>query len=337
MMSSFATELARLAATHTHSARGLLLDKLFDLYAPRASETSPKERELFAEIILSVIRQATQQVRADAAARLADENWTDPEVALALGLDVIDVARPILARSAALDSDALIEIAHAGGPDHRVVIAGRPDVTERLAAALMVYEETLCLVTLAGNVLARLSADQMRSLVEAGRRSPDLLAAVAQRDDLPAELLAAAYSYADEDLRRRLRALPNGATAARLLADRVAARRLVDSPSVGDLMQALMRGRMDAFADGMGRRIGIPPDIMSRVVAAPTPRLVSLAARAADFDRKSAPAIYDEIARRASPPGPRWDDHAARDSAIIFLNMSAEQARAALLKAMGHG
>lgn len=337
MMSSFATELARLAATHTHSARGLLLDKLFDLYGPRASETTPKERELFADIILSIIRQATEQVRADAALRLADEDWTDPGVAMALAVDVIAVARPILARSAALDGDALVEIVHATGPDHRVVIAGRPDVSERLAAALMVYEEVQCLVTLAGNLLARLSIEQMRTLVETGRTNPDLLAAVAQRDDLPAELLAAAYVHADEDLRRRLRSTPNGETAARLLADRMAARRLVETPPVSDLMQALMRGKMDAFADGMARRIDAPASVMARVLAAPTPRLVSLAARAADFDRKSAPAIYDEIARRATPPGPRWDDHAARDSAIIFLSMSTDQARAALLKATGHG
>jgi uncharacterized protein (DUF2336 family) len=337
MMSSFAAELASLAATHTHSARGLLLDKLIDLYGPRAADTTPKERALFAEIILSVIRQATQQVRADAAKRLSEEDWTDPGVAMVLALDVIEVARPILARSAVLDGDALIEIIHATGPDHRVVIAGRPDVTERLAAALMVYEEVQCLVTLAGNLLARLSVEQMRALVETGRANPDLLAAVAQRDDLPADLLAAAYAHADEDLRRRLRSTPNGETAARLLAERTAARRLLEAPPVSDLMQALMRGKMEAFAEGMARRIGAPGQAMARVMAAPTPRLVSLAARAADFDRKSAPAIYDEIARRASPPGPRWDDHAARDSAIIFLSMSTEQARAALLKATGHG
>ena len=337
MMSSFAQELAQLAATHTHSARGLLLDKLIGLYGPRADETTVKERELFAEIILSVIRQATVQVRTDAARKLAEETWTDPGVALALGLDVIEVARPILTRCAVLDTEALIEIAHATGPEHRVAIAGRPDVNERLAAALIVYEEVRCMIVLAGNLMARLSVEQMRSLVEAGRRDPDLLAAVAQRGDLPAELLATAYAHADEALRQRLRATPNGETAERLLAERAAARRIVEAPPVSDLMQALMRGKMDAFGIGMTRRIDAPPGVMARVITAPTPRLVSLAARAADFDRKSAPMIYDEISRRASPPGPRWDDFAARDSAIIFLSMTAEQARAALLKATGHG
>ncbi len=104
--------------------------------------------------------------RSEVAQLLAPLERAPGTVVLKLANDEIEVAQPLLEFSNVLSDDDLIEIVSAKSEEHRVVIASRTSVAERVGDAIVSHGGQASLSRLAGNENAELGNETLARLVE---------------------------------------------------------------------------------------------------------------------------------------------------------------------------
>jgi uncharacterized protein (DUF2336 family) len=143
-------------------------------------------------------------VRAELAERFADHPDAPPALVNDLALDVIEVARPLLERSKALQEATLVQSVRRHGGDHARVVAARSDVTEAVADAVVATRDEGALVTLVQNEDVTLSRATMEKLVDHAETCPALHEPLVERAELPPDLLNEMFVVVKERLRQRI-------------------------------------------------------------------------------------------------------------------------------------
>lgn len=117
--------------------RDQLFRNMAQLYAYVSDRCDDDQVAQYDDVLCQLAELVESEARAYVAQLLAPLDRAPGAVVVRLANDQIDVARPLLEFSTVLSDDDLIEIVHERSEDHRVAIAGRPTVTERVGTAIV--------------------------------------------------------------------------------------------------------------------------------------------------------------------------------------------------------
>jgi len=336
-------------APDRHRAAGRKAIQLSDLCAIR-----PLPEPVIAEIdpvLTDLLRAAEAGARAHAAARLARCDWAPREAVRLLAFEPLDIARPVVERSLALEERDLIALADLGHA-HRMALIGRIHLSAPVTAAMARHRERDCLLALAaheGAILADASAGDFMAVA----RSHGLLQdALAGRGDLSAGFVRSLHAIAATHVRTLLEERypdladiaapgPEGAEiAVDADADRDAdavTRQLMSERalSAADVLRAVRNGRSEIADHAIARLTGMEAAGWRQAMRRSPMRACLLAARAVSMTPGEAAELIDAMAEsgRAHPMAP---DALARARADIYGAFSRDDARRALHR-MGAG
>ena len=180
--------LAQLAANPQGTSREEIFLAVASLYRVQGTHLTSRERELMRDILERLADDVEMTIRIALAERLADDITAPHDLIVLLADDRIEVARPLILRSALLsDADMLNLIAEASVAHHEVV-AQRPNIGERVTEALSKSNMESVLVALVRNATARIASHTYETLVEKSRHFAGIQVPLVHRDDLPPTL-----------------------------------------------------------------------------------------------------------------------------------------------------
>jgi len=328
-------ELLSLARNASPDARQRLLLGVVALCdaSPPSGELSP----VLGEIFLTLARQAEREVRKALSERLANVDWAPAALVNVLALDEIEIARPVLASSPILQDDDLLRVLVEASLEHQIAIARRPQISGRVADAVIERGEPAVLTALATNRTADLSLDGVRRLVEHSRRIAALRAPLTRHPRLTAALAEQMYHWVGTALRQSISARFNvdekalGAAVydavegviRQARPEEVAQddphrdemeRRLVDKLQsagqlrAGFLIRAIREKRLSLFVHGLAALGGFPAEDVRAALTAPTPEALYYACAAVGIDRAVFPTLLTELRKlNQALPGDRGE------------------------------
>jgi uncharacterized protein (DUF2336 family) len=340
--------LIDLAYDKSHQARTALVSQTAVQFLDESDAANLMERTLFADILVRLYKHARQDVRQKLSAALAMADWAPASLVRELALDTIDIAEPIIAFCPVVNDDILIEVVRACGLEHRLCVAERPHIGEKVCGALIAVDDERVLSVLAENATARIDPDDFGLAMDMLRGSAEGLDTLVQRYDLPTKMVATAYALAGSQARqvianrlpprleRRLTSLTEMVTndAADAAVDgsigadlSEAVRKSVRSPSgkptPGSLLAALMRGERAAFIRGLSQVLNLPTEGVGRKITSQDPEILALAARAAHFDVSVVRTFYEQLAPKARG----WTSADDRVVSLIWMRTTPDTAR----------
>ena len=323
-------DLLALAQSRTTDDRQRLL-----LGITALCDARPPEGDLspvLAEIFLLLARQAERDVRKILSERLAHADWAPRALVNVLALDEIEIARPIIAASPILRDEDLLKVLLEATIEHQIEVARRPQLSGRVADAIIDRGEPATLTALAGNRTAEVSGDGLRRLVAHSRRVAALRAPLTRHPGLDAALARELYRWVGTALRQsiaerfsldmvrldgeldaaidaaaRPETTPNVAEGPereemdrRLIAKLQAAGQL----RAGYLIRAVREGRIGLFEQGLAALGGFSLSQVRFALRSTTPEPLYYACAAVGIDRAVFPPLLAEIRKlNGGPPG----------------------------------
>lgn len=328
-------ELLSLARNASPDARQRLLLGVVALCdaSPPSGELSP----VLGEIFLTLARQAEREVRKALSEKLAHADWAPPALVNVLALDEIEIARPVLSSSPILQDDDLLRVMVEASLEHQIAIARRPQISGRVADAVIERGEPAVLTALATNRTADLSVDGVRRLVEHSRRIAALRAPLTRHPRLTEALAEQMYHWVGTALRQSIAARFNvdekalGAAVYDAVEGVIRQarpeevvqddpdrdemeRRLIDKLQsagqlrAGFLIRAIREKRLSLFIHGLAALGGFAAADIREALAAPTPEALYYACAAVGIDRAVFPTLLTELRKlNQSLPGDRGE------------------------------
>lgn len=177
-------ELSALADERCPQKRSELLRQVTKTHLEGAGAPFGIEKYLLGDMIDRIVSSITKQQRlvlcehCDMHAALARRLAADPD---------IDVAKPVLRNSSLLSDDDLVEIGRSAPPEHLVVIAQRPAISEMVTDVLIERDHRPAVHALTANAGARLSTAGMDRLIEKASEDIDLRVLLVDRPELTQE------------------------------------------------------------------------------------------------------------------------------------------------------
>jgi hypothetical protein len=176
--------------------RDQLFRNMAQLYSYVSDRCDDEQVAQYDEVLCQLADLVEEQARAHVAGLLAPLDRAPGNVVVKLANDAIDVAQPLLEFSNVLSDDDLIDIIANQSEAHRVAIAGRPAVTERVGEAIVEHGETSSVSRLVRNANAELGRQTLTRLAERAVTDAAIAADLRGRADidwksLGGEILAA--------------------------------------------------------------------------------------------------------------------------------------------------
>jgi uncharacterized protein (DUF2336 family) len=162
-MSLTPSDVARLLAEPSPDLRTDLADEIAANLAGNA--LTPSEITIAQDIVRLLARDVEEKVRAALASGLRQSRHLPHDVALRLANDIDAVALPLLAESMVLTDDDLSEIIRHGSSIRQETIAGRPNLSEAVADAIITHAAAPAVVVVMGNGTARIAEDSLNRAV----------------------------------------------------------------------------------------------------------------------------------------------------------------------------
>lgn len=315
-------DLLALAQDSSTEARQRLLLGVMALCdaSPPSGEVSP----VLGEIFLTLARQAERDVRKILAEKLAHAAWAPVALVNVLALDEIEIARPVLESSPVLQDEDLLRVLIEASLEHQIAVARRPQISGRVADAVIDQAEPAVLMALTTNRTAEISTEGVRRLVEHSRRIAALRGPLTRHPLLTEALAGQLYEWVGTALRQ--------AIAARFTVDEKALRtaiydavqgvirpddpeqdladqtdrdemerRLIDKLQsagqlrAGLLIRAVREKRLSLFIHGLAVLGGFSVSQIREALSAPTPEAVYYACAAVGIDRAVFPTLLVEL------------------------------------------
>jgi uncharacterized protein (DUF2336 family) len=329
MVGSRFERLIDLAQDESAERRRELLREVADLFFQTGGRRSRAADGLFDEVLQSVAETIHEEALVELAQRFADA--PDPPSGLSRDLAnrAIEVAEPVLRRSAALTDEELVQVVRHRSQAHVEAVAQRPQVSERLAEAIVRTGDDSALAALVRNHGARISRSGFARLADRGRRSAELRRALVDRRDTPIGVLNEMFFHVEPDLRRSILARNIEAQPGDLDKDMTAMRerrrrahaemddetrrasvfarlKRADGELTAKLLIALLRDRQHArFQCGLAELTGVAVETARAVVARKDVDALATIWRASDLECASFATLAatltdsDEGSRRA--------------------------------------
>lgn len=155
-------------------SRTFLVQRLVDVVCWPATRIQPNERELAADVLVGLLRSANVDQRRRCATRLAAIVDAPKLLLRYLARDDIDVARPLLEESKALDDADLVATIRSTPRPHWLAIAGRRHVGALVVEALTHTQDVEVIRMILRNEGAKLSHAAVQALVSQSRTAPEI-------------------------------------------------------------------------------------------------------------------------------------------------------------------
>lgn len=155
--------------------------RLFSYVSDRCDDEQVAQYD---EVLCQLAELVEIEARAHVAKLLAPLDRAPGTVVVKLANDDIEVARPLLEFSNVLSDDDLIDIIMHQTEAHRVAIAGRSPMTQRVGEALIEHGGTSSVSRLVRNAEAEIGPAMLERLVERAGRDPQLMADLRGRTDI---------------------------------------------------------------------------------------------------------------------------------------------------------
>ncbi len=151
--------------------RDQLFRNMAQLYSYVSDRCDDEQVAQYDEVLCQLAALVEVEARTHVAKLLAPLDRAPGNVVNKLANDTIEVAAPLLEFSNVLSDDDLIEIVTKQSEEHRVAIAGRTNVPERVGDAIVEHGGTSSVTRLVNNKTAELGRETMEKLI--GRASTD--------------------------------------------------------------------------------------------------------------------------------------------------------------------
>jgi hypothetical protein len=145
--------------------RDQLFRNMAQLYSYVSDRCDDEQVSQYDEVLCQLAELVEVEARVHVAKLLAPLERAPGNVVSRLANDAIEVAQPLLEFSNVLNDDDLIDIIAHQSEAHRVAIAGRPNVAERVGEAIAEHGGSPSVVRLVNNQSAELGQDTVERLV----------------------------------------------------------------------------------------------------------------------------------------------------------------------------
>jgi len=281
---------------------------------------------VFEELMTSLYADAPAAERGRVAELLASRPDLPPAIAAMIANDAIDIARPVLAASPALQTIDRIRIVAKRGEAHRQVLAGRPDLEEAVISALLLHGGPETVAALGANRALPLSPTQIDRLVDRAVDGGQPVCDLPQRFDLgAARRIDLFFVLAAADRHQALTAF-DAETAFRRIEKR--GRRTPPAVRPGlqrQLVDAVFSGDTQTYVNLLSEALGITTTLAQRIVGDPGGEPLIVALLAAGLDATDATSILVR-----SDPGLGWTYHTIRDLIRLYERIGWRTAEAVL-------
>jgi uncharacterized protein (DUF2336 family) len=196
------TDVDRLLTDSSAQTRAEVAAKLGQsLENPQLTEGEIKSAQ---DIVRIMAKDIEVNVRAALARSLRHAPHLPHDVAVQMAKDLDVVALPILAHSLVLTDDDLIEVVRAGPGLKQMAIAGRTDVSEPVAAAVVNSGDETTVGVLMWNQGARISEQSLSRAIERFPDSDEVKESMARREALPITVAERLVVMVSDRLREHL-------------------------------------------------------------------------------------------------------------------------------------
>lgn len=167
-------------------------------------DLSESERAIAEDIFRAMLKDAAVRVREALSDSLKDNPAVPHDVAASLAKDVESVAMPMIESSDVLTDEDLVDIVKTRSEDVQKAVAGRANVSERVADALVDSENEDVVATLVSNEGANLNEGTFDRVLDKFGGSEKVNAPMAHRSDLPIGVSERLVTMVSEQLREHI-------------------------------------------------------------------------------------------------------------------------------------
>ncbi|MEO8881950.1 MAG: DUF2336 domain-containing protein [Devosia sp.] len=164
--------------------RDQLFRNMAQLYSYVSDRCDDEQVAQYDEVLCRLAELVEVEARTHVSKLLAPLDRAPGMVVVKLANDDIEVAQPLLEFSNVLSDDDLIDIVARRSEEHRMAIAGRPTVTERVGEAIVEHGGTSSVARLVRNGNAEISPVALERLVALAAEDPGIAADLRGRADL---------------------------------------------------------------------------------------------------------------------------------------------------------
>jgi uncharacterized protein (DUF2336 family) len=176
-------DVARLLAGPSASVRAEVAEKV--AHGIDGTSLTAGELQLAQDIVRSLAKDVELAVRCALSHSLRHARQVPHDVALQLANDVEAVALPFLGASPVLTDADLIELVQHGSGEKHAAIAGRTDVSEQVADALVNTAGEAAIAALMGNRTARIAEASLGTAIDRFADSDRVKASIVHRASVP--------------------------------------------------------------------------------------------------------------------------------------------------------
>ncbi|CTQ72579.1 DUF2336 domain-containing protein [Roseibium alexandrii] len=203
--------LLKLAEEGTDSARAALFGELCRLVTDDLDQRTTPELTIFAEVTLKLYSDATADDRVRLAQKLSNCPDIPDTLAKKIAEDDAPIASSLLASSPVFSQEDLLQFIQELSNAHLQAIAHRPDLSSEVSDALAQKGDTPIHRILAGNREIRLSRDAMVCLVRLAAEDSKVRDSLSHRSDLTPAICQQLLPMVNEDAKKRLTSIIQGA------------------------------------------------------------------------------------------------------------------------------
>lgn len=174
--------LTLLAKTQDPQKRHQLALGVTDLCV--AQPLAPTAEPIAGEILITLSASSQTETQIAMAEKLATCKWAPHPIVRHLATQDIEIASIIIKKSKQLSDDDMVHIAQTASPEHRMVLAKRPNLKLRVTDTIAQPAEAQVLRALADNDTAEISENTLEICLTVAKGHPRLREALARRHDL---------------------------------------------------------------------------------------------------------------------------------------------------------
>lgn len=288
-------ELTLLARDRAPARREALLAAVVELYRAAGARAEVALGEVFGDIVVHLVRTLPDSAKPRAGAMLADLATAPHALVLALAAAQGPIATALLQASPVLSDDDLVGLVARLDDGGLAAVAARAGLSERVTDALVAKGGPALCRAVAANRSARLSRDCLARIVAAcGQGAAELRGA--------AEIIAFAAPPRRKRASRRAENAVTRVIAFPRRADRTAEPAAAPPPVAEAIAAIASHDRMLEVAMLLAAHAGLPPDLVSRLIARPDPTLLAVLCRAAGVPDSTFSVIARIRGRRFGHP-----------------------------------
>lgn len=194
-------QLYSVARNSDTGTRSKLAKTVIDLLEASISEN---EKEIIADILISLVRQAELDLRQALSERLSIVDTVPLRVVLHLANDEISVAEHVLKRSPVLSELDLLYIINAQGPDYWHAIAERADMEDSIIDALASTHDFETAKILTENEGITLTKQAISTIADMAKESDAIATPLLNRKEVPQSVAAVLYEFVGETLKKEI-------------------------------------------------------------------------------------------------------------------------------------